>query len=108
MMCKMQNLQQQVKDFCQRRQLDAPLEFRMLDLISELGETAKEILKMSDYGRRKFQIRPEFSGELGDVFFSLIIVANLCNIDLEEALHQTVTKYEHRLQHKGNPGSESN
>ena len=82
------NLQQQVKDFCQEHQLDAPLEFRMLDLISERSEAAKEILKMSHYGTQKSYFRPEFSGELGDVFFSLIMVANQCNIDLEEALHQ--------------------
>ena len=68
---KMPNLQQQVKDFCQTHQLDTPLEFRMLDLISELGEVAKETLKTSNYGNRKFHLRPEFSDELGDVFSHL-------------------------------------
>ena len=67
----MPNLQQQVKDFCQTHQLDTPLEFRMLDLISELGEAAKEILKTSNYGNRKLHLRSEFSDELGDVFSHL-------------------------------------
>ena len=87
---KMPNLQQQVKDFCQTHQLDTPLEFRMLDLISELGEVAKEILKTSNYGNRKFHLQPEFSDELSDVFFSLITATNQCDIDLEEALQQAI------------------
>ena len=103
---KMPNLQQQVKDFCQTHQLDTPLEFRMLDLISELGEVAKEILKTSNYGNRKFHLQPEFSDELGDVFL-LITVANQCDIDLEEALQQAIKKYEYRLLTKGNLGSEN-
>ena len=104
---KMPNLQQQVEDFCQKHQLDTPLEFRMLDLISELGEVAKEILKTSNYGSRKFYLRPEFSDELGDVFFSLITVANQCNIDLEGVLHQAINKYEYRLRNTGNLGSKN-
>ena len=104
---KMPNLQQQVEAFCQKHQLDTPLEFRMLDLISELGEVAKEILKTSNYGSRKFHLRPEFSDELGDVFFSLITVANQCNIDLEEVLHQAINKYEYRLRNTGNLGSKN-
>ena len=104
---KMPNLQQQVKFFCQTHHLDTPLEFRMLDLISELGEVAKETLKTSNYGNRKFHLQPEFSDELGDVFFSLITATNQCDIDLKEALQQAIKKYEYRLRTKENLGSEN-
>ena len=32
--------------------MEALIEHRILDLMSELGEVAKEVLKMSDYGKK--------------------------------------------------------
>ena len=103
---KIPNLQQQVKDFCQTHQLDTPLEFRMLDLISELGEVAKEILKTSNYGNRKFHLQPEFSDELGDVFFTHNSSQPVRHRS-REALQQAIKKYEYRLQTEGSLGSEN-
>ena len=48
----MEQLQQEVRAFCARHRLDAPLAHRVLDAMSELGEVAKEVLRMTDYGRR--------------------------------------------------------
>jgi NTP pyrophosphatase (non-canonical NTP hydrolase) len=82
------------------------VEHRLLDTFSELGEVAKEILKMSNYGRDEFQFREEVKGELGDVLYSLITVANSLNVDLEEELQQVLKKYQKRLE-KGSPDSEN-
>jgi len=41
----MKELQEKVKEFCEVHKLECPLEFRFLDLVSELGELAKEIIK---------------------------------------------------------------
>ncbi len=102
----MKKIQAKIKSFCVENNLESPPEHRVLDTMSELGEVAKEILKMSNYGREPLQYRPELKAELGDVLYSLITIANSFEIDLEEALEQVVEKYEKRLQ-KGSAGSEN-
>lgn len=74
--------------------------------MSELGEVAKEILKMSDYGRKPLKYRAELKSELGDLLYSIITIANSFDIDLEEALNMVLEKYEKRLK-KGSAGSEN-
>ncbi len=102
----MKKLQEKVKEFCRLHRLESPPEHRVLDTMSELGEVAKEILKMSDYGRKPTKYRPEVESELGDLFFSLITLANIFNIDMEEALNMVLKKYEKRL-NQGSAGSEN-
>ena len=60
---------------------------------------------MSNYGIKKIEFRAEMKNELGDVFYSLITVANSVNIDLEEALNTAIKKYEKRLKTTGSAGS---
>ncbi len=47
----MKDIQERVRKFCANYNLDAPAEHRALDVLSELGEVAKEILKATDYGK---------------------------------------------------------
>ncbi len=103
----MKQLQYQVRDFCQKHNLNAPLEHRVLDLVSEIGEVAKEILKMTDYGKKPPEPRAKTRSELGDSLFSLIVTANLLDIDLEEALAEVLEKYSKRLDKGGSPDSEN-
>jgi len=102
----MKNLQQKIKLFCDQNKLNSSIEHRVLDTMSELGEVAKEILKMSDYGRSKIQYNEKLKMELGDVLYSIITVANSFDIDLEEALNKVLKKYEKRLI-KGSPDSDN-
>ena len=102
----MKQLQQQVKLFCEENNLVSPIEHWVLDLVSEVGEVSKEVLKMTDYGRQPAQPRQEIKSELGDVLYSLIIVANTVDVDLEEALTEVLEKYKNRLV-KGGAGSEN-
>jgi NTP pyrophosphatase (non-canonical NTP hydrolase) len=101
----MKTLQQKIKDFTSTHNLDCPIEHRALDLVSEIGEVAKEIIKMSNYGTKKPAFREELKGELGDVLFSLTVLANQLDVDLEDALNLVLEKYQKRLA-KGSAGSE--
>lgn len=102
----LKNLQQKVKAFVNKNNLDSPTEFRVLDLVSETGEVAKEILKMTNYGNSKLVISDNIKSELGDVLYSLMVVANKLDIKLDEALELVLEKYSKRLK-KGSAGSES-
>lgn len=102
----MKLIQEKVKNFCEEHKLESPPEHGVLDTMSELGEVAKEILKMSDYGKKPIELGREIKAEMGDVFYSLVNLANSLEIDLEEALEIALQKYSKRLE-KGSPGSEN-
>ena len=99
-------LQKTIGSFSREHGLDSAPEYRILDLISEIGEVAKEMLKMTGYGKRPARFREEMRMELGDALYSLVTVANSLDIDLEDALKKVLAKYERRLA-KGGPGSEN-
>jgi len=103
---KMKDFQEKVNVFCKKNQIDSPIEHRTLDIMAELGELSKEILKVTNYGRTSFRGNEKVKVELGDVFFSIITLANKLDIDLSEALDIVLKKYEKRLI-KGSPGSEN-
>lgn len=85
--------------------LEASIPSRVLDLVAEVGELAKEVLTRTDYGRTPFRPSERWQEELGDVFFALVCLANSTTVDLEEALQQALDKYRERLARKGDPGS---
>jgi len=89
----LKEIQEKIKDFCKKYDIENPIEHRTLDLTSEIGEVAKEILLMTNYGNSKLKYRNEIKSELGDVLYSLITIANYFNIDLEEALNMVLEKY---------------
>lgn len=102
----MKDLQKRIKDFTDANNLGTSPGIRMLDIVTEVGEVAKEIIKSTDYGTKPFQAREELKPELGDAIFSIAVLANQLNIDLDEAVGMVLEKYERRLQ-KGSAGSES-
>jgi NTP pyrophosphatase (non-canonical NTP hydrolase) len=89
--------QNAVSAFVIRHGLEAPIEARLLDLLSELGEVAKELLNATNYGRRPFSASPAWGDELGDCFFSLICLANSTGVDLHEVLLRSFDKYKNRI-----------
>lgn len=89
--------QEKVKKFVAQYNYETSVENRLLDLCSELGELAKEILKSNNYGKQEFKINEHFRDELGDVLFSIICLANSTDTDLEEALSFVLNKYARRL-----------
>lgn len=63
-------------------------------LVEEVGETARLINHL--YGPKKkknSEQTQELSGELADIVFAVICLANSQEIDLQEAFEQMMTKY---------------
>lgn len=101
----MNSIQEKVDELIKKYNLESSVEIRFIDLISELGELGKEILKGNDYGKKNFCNTENLESEIGDTFFSLICIANGLNIDLKNALDNVLNKYENRFSSNGNIGS---
>ena len=98
-------MQETVKEFIRKYNLKTDIQSRYIDLISEVGELGKEILKGTKYGTSKISITDNLESELGDSLFCLITLANELNLDMETCLKNVLTKYEKRFNAKGNIGS---
>ena len=79
----MRHLQDKVENFCQQHNLSKSVEARFLDVVSELGELAKEILLNSNYGKKTIENSERLEEEIGDTIFSLIALSNSVDIDME-------------------------
>ncbi|MEE8390092.1 MAG: MazG-like family protein [Anaerolineae bacterium] len=101
----MTDWQRRVVDFARRHNLLYDPSTHALDLVSEVGEVAKEVLLSTDYGRRAGQFRPQLADELGDALYSLLTLAEACGVDAGNALNAALGKYERRLEERGEPGS---
>lgn len=62
-------LQNKVKRFTEEYNLTCNSEVRYIDLVSEVGELGKELLKGTDYGKKSFQIREALKMKLEIVCF---------------------------------------
>lgn len=99
------NYQSQIAMFVQTFDLETGVESRLLDLVSEIGELAKEVLKGTDYGANEYTQTSKWEDELADIFFSLICLANSTNINLEDALERSINKLQQRMNETGEAGS---
>ena len=95
-----------VSKMVKRYRLETTPELRYIDLTTEVGELGKELLKGSDYGKKKLEKTDNLELEMGDVLFSFICIANSLNIDLEMTLVSAMKKYQKRFDKKGSIGSE--
>lgn len=104
-MATLAELQKTVEDFTQKHNLVASTEFRLLDLAARVGGICNARLKNTNYGRYKYHDGPHngWIEELGDVFYSLICLANQDDIPLEMALERALTKYRDRIEKRGSP-----
>lgn len=99
------DIQKAINQFNESKGITSSVDVRIIDLVSEVGELSKEVLKGTDYGSKAFSKTEEWESEIGDVLFSLICIANETNTDLEEALNYVLNKYEKRFSNKGDIGS---
>lgn len=99
-------LQARTEAFVREHRLNEDIPSRVLDLASEVGEVAKEVLKGTDYGKRPFTVTPNFAEELGDAFFEILCIANAAGIDLMNAIELTRIKMQRRIERNGHPGSD--
>jgi NTP pyrophosphatase (non-canonical NTP hydrolase) len=100
------NWQQKSAEFAKTHNLIHDPGVHLIDLYSELGEVAKEWLLATGYGRHVAEARPNLHSELGDVLYSLCLVAESAEIDLDAALADTLNKFAYRFAQKGTIGSE--
>ena len=98
-------LQQIIKKFVEDRNIGTSTENRMLDLLSESGELAKEVLKSSDYGKQPFESNDAFRNEFGHVLFSLVCLANQTDLNLEEVINESLIKFDKRFKDHKHIGS---
>lgn len=102
----MKKEQESVGQFMEEHELGGTTAFRLLDLVSEVGEVAKDATKSSGYGENPEDLEVK-KDEIGDVLFSLLAVSNDLGIDAEEAFEEAMEKYEKRIGEGGDPGSGS-
>lgn len=73
----------------------APLEI-LAGLTEELGELSRELQHLYGTKKKKNKSKEALNEELGDFVFHVICLANSQKIDLQEALQNTIHKYEQR------------
>lgn len=96
--------QERVEEFMEEHDMQGTTPFRLIDLVSEIGEIAQDAAKSSSYGAEKEQMHIK-EDEFGDVLFSLFALANDLDVDLDEAFESALAKYAERIDKKGDPGS---
>jgi NTP pyrophosphatase (non-canonical NTP hydrolase) len=96
--------QERVAAFVAEHDAAAPPEFHLLDLVSEVGELAKDANESSDYGTEPGDVAVS-KDELGDVLYSLLALAESLDVDADEALDDALAKYEARMDEDGDMSS---
>ena len=92
--------QQQVAEFVDEHDLDMSTEFRLLNLVEEIGEIAEDAVESAEYGDSPGEIDVS-SSELGDVLFNALQMGNPAG----EALNDSLAKYEERIEGSGDRSS---
>ena len=96
--------QDRVAAFVAEHGLETDLAHRVLDLESEVGEIAKEGATSTDYGSDP-DAAAIASDELGDALFALLALAEAADVDADDALAESLAKYEARIESSGGAGS---
>lgn len=91
--------QQKVATFIHEHGMEAPSVYRLLDLLSELGEVAKDVAESTDYGESPERLKVH-SDEIGDTLFALLALADELEINASEALDEALAKYGDRIAEK--------
>ena len=93
-----------VAEFVAEHDIEAPPAYRLLDLVSEVGELAKDAAESTDYGSAPEEIEIA-EDELGDTLFALFALADAAGIDAEDSLETALSKYERRLANRDTAAS---
>ncbi len=101
----MKDIQRRVLEFSEKYNIEINPELRYIDLVSEIGELGKEILKGNNYGEQELIKTENLESEIGDSIFSLLCIANSFDIDVQKCLENVLEKYEQRFEEKGNISS---
>lgn len=90
---------QPLREFIAQHHLETQPAYSLLDIMSELGEVAKELLQGTDYGRGSGTAdATRMREEIGDLMFAVAYLSTLYDVDPEAAMWESVHKFERRLQ----------
>ncbi len=91
-------LQAYVKKFVDERNWQTPASDILIHMVEELGEVARNVLKMKNYGgQHTSDSKNNMPEELADVFYLLLKLANESNVDLADAFVQKMEKNSKRF-----------
>ncbi len=96
--------QERVRSFLETHDLETEPAYRVLDLLSEAGEVAKEVNTSTEYGTTPTDVSVA-RDELGDTLFALLALCVELEVDAEAALETSLAKYEKRLEERESAGS---
>ena len=99
-------MQNRVLSFINQHNLNGDETIRYIDLVSEVGELGKELLKAGGYETRVFEKNENMIEEMGDCLFFLYALCCALDIDDETALNIALSKYQMRFEQKGAIGSD--
>lgn len=90
------SMQEKVREFIEEYALSCNEKIRYIDLVSEIGELGKEILRQTDYGEKHYQVNERSVEEMGDCLFSILALCCEMNINADDALNYAMNKYKKR------------
>jgi len=94
----LRELQSYVKNFVDERNWQTPASDVLIHMVEELGEVARNVLKMKNYGgQHTADSDHNMHEELADVFYLLLKLANESNVDLVQAFSQKMEKNAQRF-----------
>jgi NTP pyrophosphatase (non-canonical NTP hydrolase) len=96
--------QRRVATFLAEHDLSTSPTYRVLDLVSEVGELAKEVETSTNYGADPEAVTVA-EDELGDALFALLALAEESGHDAGAALETSLAKYQRRVAESGDAGS---
>jgi NTP pyrophosphatase (non-canonical NTP hydrolase) len=105
---KISKMQIKAKEFIDKNNLHRSPRISMMDLLMEIGDLCKEVLIAIDNDKKKFEFTPQVVDELGDCLFYILILCNDADVDANEALNNSLLRYEGRFAEKGYIGLEEN
>jgi len=80
------------------RKWETPSSDTFIHLVEELGEIARNILKMKNYGgQHTSDSKINLDEELADVFYLLLKLSNENNVDLDKALEKKIEEISKRF-----------
>ena len=77
-------LQERAKELAQTLP-EVTVDQRMMFLMTEVGEVAREVLKLSGVGKDADEVKERLGMELYDVVWNICDLANMLGIDLEKS-----------------------
>lgn len=86
-------LQEEVNAFVNERKWQTPIDDILIHIVEELGEVARNVLRMKNYGGQHTSDKENnMDEELADLLYLLLKMGNECKVDLGKAFDSKMEK----------------